>query len=65
MLSYPEKIKAHIQNGDLYEMNFCREYFATDAEIEPINTFQKLNDASKAPFASLQRNRSFTCCAQS
>ena len=50
-----EKIKAHIQNGDLYEMNFCQEYFATDAEIEPINTFQKLNDASKAPFASFYK----------
>ncbi len=52
-----EKIKSHIRNGDIYEMNFCQEYYATDAEIEPISTFQKLNDVSKAPFASFYKSK--------
>ncbi|HOU46421.1 MAG TPA: anthranilate synthase component I family protein [Chitinophagales bacterium] len=52
-----EKIKSHIRNGDIYEMNFCQEYYATDVEIEPTRTFQKLNNATKAPFASFYKSK--------
>ncbi|MUU76926.1 anthranilate synthase component I family protein [Winogradskyella endarachnes] len=46
------KMLAHIQRGDIYEANFCQEFYAEDSEINPIDTFKKLNEISKPPFAS-------------
>ena len=52
---YFEKVKKmlnHIHRGDIYEANFCQEFYAEDSEINPIETFKKLNEISKPPFAS-------------
>ncbi len=46
------KILAHIQRGDIYEANFCQEFYAEDSVINPVETFNKLNAISKPPFAS-------------
>ncbi|WP_179338546.1 anthranilate synthase component I family protein [Winogradskyella ludwigii] len=46
------KMIAHIQRGDIYEANFCQEFYAEDSEINPIETFKQLNEISKSPFAS-------------
>ncbi|PYE81521.1 para-aminobenzoate synthetase component 1 [Winogradskyella epiphytica] len=46
------KMLAHIHRGDIYEANFCQEFYAEDSEINPLETFKKLNDISKPPFAS-------------
>ncbi|WP_045474763.1 anthranilate synthase component I family protein [Winogradskyella sp. PG-2] len=43
---------AHIQRGDIYEANFCQEFYAEDSEINPLETFNKLNKISKPPFAT-------------
>ena len=51
-----EKMLSHIQRGDIYEANFCQEFFAEDAEIEPYETFSALNDISNPPFATFLRN---------
>lgn len=45
------KIKAHINRGDIYVTNFCQEFYAENAAINPVHIFQKLNDASPNPFA--------------
>ncbi|MEY4926629.1 MAG: hypothetical protein RI894_1065 [Bacteroidota bacterium] len=45
-------IKNHIIEGDVYEMNFCQAFFAENAAINPISTFQKLNNRTKSPFAA-------------
>lgn len=42
----------HIQLGDIYEANFCQEFFANEVEIDPFSVFDKLNNLSKAPFSS-------------
>ncbi|MHA6280293.1 anthranilate synthase component I family protein [Salinimicrobium sp. CAU 1759] len=47
---------AHIQRGDIYEANFCQEFYAEDAEIDPIQKFIALNDISRPPFATFFRN---------
>ncbi|WP_299114282.1 anthranilate synthase component I family protein [uncultured Winogradskyella sp.] len=47
-----EKMLAHIYRGDIYEANFCQEFYAEDTEIQPIETFNKLNEISKPPFAT-------------
>jgi len=45
------KIKEHISRGDIYVTNFCQEFFAENAEIDPLTTFLKLNTISPNPFA--------------
>ena len=46
-----EKIRAQIEAGDFYELNYCNEFFAIDSEINPVETFLKLNEKGKAPFS--------------
>ncbi len=45
----------HIHRGDIYEANFCQEFYAEKTRIDPLRTFQKLNDISHAPFAAYLR----------
>jgi para-aminobenzoate synthetase component 1 len=57
--SYIEKVSkmlAHIHQGDLYEANFCMEFYAENASIDPLEKFQKLNEISQAPFAVFFKN---------
>jgi len=47
-------IKDHIQKGNIYEMNFCLEFFAKyEASIEAVELYKKLNKLSPAPFSCL------------
>jgi para-aminobenzoate synthetase component 1 len=54
-LSTVKKIKQHITRGDIYEMNYCMEFFSSHADVDPIQTFLKLSDISEAPFSALLR----------
>lgn len=52
---YKEKVNemlAHIHRGDIYEANFCQEFFAKNSCIDPLQTYYHLNDISKPPFAT-------------
>ena len=52
---YFEKINnilAHIHRGDIYEANFCQEFYSENTEINPLEIYNKLNSISNAPFAS-------------
>ncbi len=51
-LSTIETIQRHILEGDIYEMNFCQEFYAENAQIEPLGMFLRLNGLSRAPFAT-------------
>jgi len=42
----------HIKRGDIYEANFCQEFYAENATINPAETYQLLNEISEAPFAT-------------
>jgi para-aminobenzoate synthetase component 1 len=51
---YVQKVEAlrdHIIRGDVYEVNFCQEFFAENAEIDPVQIFEGLNKVSPTPFA--------------
>lgn len=51
---YVSKVKSildHIHRGDIYEANFCMEFYAKDSKIDPLGKFLKLNEISKSPFA--------------
>jgi len=50
-LDAANKIKEHISRGDIYVTNFCQEFFAENATIDPLEVFSKLNVISPNPFA--------------
>ena len=50
-----KELKKHILRGDCYEINFCQEFFATDAVINPIAVYNKLSVVSPNPFSALYR----------
>ena len=59
-----KKIKEHLQNGDIYEMNYCQEFYVEKVEINPCNLFNNLNKESRAPFSALYRlGDKFCICA--
>lgn len=50
------KILEHIHRGDIYEANFCMEFFIENANINPLEKFLKLNEISKSPLAVYFKN---------
>ena len=57
--NYLEKVSKmleYIQRGDIYEANFCMEFFAENAIINPLEIYQKLNTISQPPFAAYFKN---------
>lgn len=58
------KMLHHIHVGDMYEANFCMEFFAENAILNPLEKFQKLNAISQAPFSVFfKNNKQFLLCA--
>ena len=47
-----EQIKAHIKRGDIYEMNYCQEFFSENAEINAEALFFRLSVTTQAPFSA-------------
>lgn len=54
-ISNVNKIKQHIQKGDIYEMNYCIEFFSENAAIAPVDIFIALNKRSETPFSAYYR----------
>jgi len=54
-LATVRSIRRHIIAGDVYEMNLCQEFFAEQAQIQPVAVFERLNERTKAPFAAFMR----------
>jgi len=52
---YFEKLNSvlnHIHRGDIYEANFCQEFYSENSTINPVEIYQHLNEISKPPFAT-------------
>lgn len=59
-----KKIKEHILKGDCYEINFCQEFYALNAIIDPIKVYKNLNLLSPNPFSAFYKcNDKFLMCA--
>lgn len=50
-----QKFLHHIHRGDIYEANFCQEFYAENVSIDPWMTYTKLNAISEPPFAAYMR----------
>ena len=58
------KLKQHILRGDCYEINFCQEFYAEHAEINPLEVYKKLSTLSPNPFSALYKlNDKWLLCA--
>lgn len=51
-LTAVDHVLKHIQQGDVYEMNFCQRFYAEHVQIDPLAIFQKLNKLASPPFAA-------------
>lgn len=60
-----EAIKKHIQQGDIYEMNYCMEFYDEMANIDPYSLFIKQNTITHAPFAAFLKvlDNKFLICS--
>ena len=47
-----EDMLTHIHRGDIYEANFCQEFYSEDVTINPLETYHHLNSISRPPFAT-------------
>ncbi|MDR2281598.1 MAG: chorismate-binding protein, partial [Sphingobacterium sp.] len=47
-----EKMMSHIKRGDIYEVNLCQEFYAENTIIDPILTYERLNEVSPTPFSA-------------
>jgi para-aminobenzoate synthetase component 1 len=52
-----EAIKHHILEGDVYELNYCMEYFAENVSIDPKAIYDRLNSMSPMPFSLYGRTK--------
>lgn len=50
-----ERLKKHILRGDCYEINYCMEFFAEDAFVDPLSVYEKLSKSSPNPFSALYK----------
>jgi len=48
-LSTVARIREHIIEGDLYEMNLCQEFYATPIQIDPLAVYERLSALAQAP----------------
>jgi para-aminobenzoate synthetase component 1 len=51
------ELQQHILRGDIYEVNFCQEFFAEYACIDPLFVLKKLNEISPTPFSGFFKIR--------
>ncbi len=50
-----EKVLWHIQRGDIYELNYCMEFFAQDVQLSPQLVYQRLKEISPTPFSAYMK----------
>lgn len=63
-LAIIQQLKQHIRRGDCYEINFCQEFYAENAFINPLETYQKLAAVSPNPFSCFYKlEDKFLLCA--
>ena len=51
-----DKLKKHIHKGDIYEINYCIDFFAKKNKLNPGKVFSELVHVAPMPFAVLLRD---------
>ncbi|MGI9545757.1 MAG: anthranilate synthase component I family protein [Flavobacteriaceae bacterium] len=47
-----QKFLQHIYRGDIYEANFCQEFYSENTVIDPLSVFFRLNEIARPPFGA-------------
>ncbi len=56
-------ILKHIQRGDIYEANYCVEFFQENISLAPLATYNAANDMTSAPYSCyFQHNEIHAIC---
>jgi para-aminobenzoate synthetase component 1 len=59
-----ERLRQHILRGDCYEINFCQEFYAEKAVMQPLNLFHALTRISPSPFSAYYSvDKNYLLCA--
>lgn len=59
-----QQVKDEIQFGNVYEINYCQEFYADHVDLNPKDVFIRLNRKSPMPFAAFYKNNSeYLLCA--
>ncbi|WP_051080649.1 anthranilate synthase component I family protein [Pontibacter roseus] len=59
-----ERIRQHIWAGDVYELNYCMEFFAEQVQLQSLPLYLALNEQSPTPFSGyLKYGQRFLMCA--
>lgn len=51
-----KKIQRHIKKGDVYELNYCMEFYIEDITINPFLLYKQLNTISPTPYSVFLKN---------
>jgi para-aminobenzoate synthetase component 1 len=63
-LSDVEHIRQHILEGDVYELNYCTEFYHSNANINPYQVYDKLMAKSPVPFGAFFKwDKKYLLCA--
>ena len=60
-----KQIQHHISIGDVYEMNYCIEFYAQKLNISPLQLYEKLIEESPTPFSAFLKyhDKSLICAS--
>ena len=59
-----QRIQSHILRGDCYELNYCIEFYAEQADLNPLCLYERLTSLSPNPFSAYYRIRDlYLSCA--
>ncbi|PTX20126.1 para-aminobenzoate synthetase component 1 [Pontibacter mucosus] len=59
-----KRVQQHILEGDVYELNYCMEFFAEQVRLQPLPLYLALNAASPTPFSGyLKLHDKYLLCA--
>lgn len=50
-----QKLRQHIEEGDVYEINYCQEFWGEIHSLNPIAAYLDLNAISPKPFSAFQK----------
>ncbi len=50
-------MKEHIKRGDIYEVNYCQEFYVENSNLNPQKTYQQLMKLAEAPFCAFYKNQ--------
>lgn len=48
-------IKSHIARGDVYEMNYCTEFYSDEVRLDAVDVYVRLTELSPMPFSALMK----------